>query len=74
MNQLGISIIICVHNGSKRIIPTLESIAQQSNPSGIPCELLIVDNASTDSTSNIVEAYWNSIESSVPLRIISEPL
>src|SRR4051812_30970478 len=68
-----ISIIICVHNGAKRILPTLQAIAAQNIPPGLVCELLIVDNASTDSTSEIVSEYWNSTKSSIPLRIIHEP-
>lgn len=72
MNQPGVSIIICTHNGSKKIIPTLDAIAKQSIPVGVHCELLLVDNASTDSTSDIALNYWNSMNSSIPLRIIPE--
>ncbi len=73
MNYSGISIIICTYNGSKKIIPTLKAIAKQNIPADICCELLIVDNASTDSTASLATDYWDSLISTIPLRIIQEP-
>jgi glycosyltransferase involved in cell wall biosynthesis len=66
----GISVMICTHNGSKRIKKTLECLlAQKVNPS-IPWEVVLVDNASTDGTVEIAQSTWTS---DVPLRIIKEP-
>ena len=46
----GISIVICTYNGVSRLRPTLESIFSLEIDSLIPWELIIIDNASTDST------------------------
>jgi len=73
MESFGISIIICVHNGASRIIPTLKALSEQNIPSGISCELLIIDNGSTDSTGKVAFNYWNSIGSPFPLTILIEP-
>jgi glycosyltransferase involved in cell wall biosynthesis len=72
MDSTGISVIICTHNGSNRIIPTLEAIAQQNLPQGLICELIIVDNASNDNTSEIARRYWNSIHPRFSIKILSE--
>jgi glycosyltransferase involved in cell wall biosynthesis len=68
-----ISIVVCTHNGIDRIRPCLESIAKQKNPPLF--ELIVVDNASTDKTSELVteqlesnfsEGLWKVITESTP--------
>ena len=49
-----ISIIIPAYNAEKYLQETLESIFAQDYPS---VEIIVVDDGSTDSTSNIVESY-----------------
>lgn len=49
---IGVSIIICTYNGSKRIKPALDAIEMQDV--GFPIELVIVNNGSIDSTSELV--------------------
>ncbi|MFZ4400850.1 MAG: glycosyltransferase family 2 protein [Bacteroidales bacterium] len=73
MHPFGISVIICVYNGAKRIIPTLKALSEQHLPHGIPFELLIIDNASTDDTTSVANEYWNAVNAPFPLKIISEP-
>lgn len=73
MNQPGVSIIICTCNGSKKIISTLKAISEQNIPAGLLCEVLIVDNASTDSTASLATDYWHSLKSTIPFRVIQEP-
>ena len=48
----GISIVICTYNGINRLGPTLLSIFSQQLTSDISWELIIVDNASTDNTTD----------------------
>ena len=48
----GVSIVICTYNGVERLQATLESIFSLKIPSDIAWELIVVDNASTDNTSN----------------------
>lgn len=49
---IGVSIIICTYNGSKRIKPALEAIKKQEV--GHPIELVIVNNCSFDGTGEFV--------------------
>jgi glycosyltransferase involved in cell wall biosynthesis len=72
MINYGISVIICVHNGARRIIPTLKALAEQNIPPGLACELLIIDNASTDDTANIAANYWATLSTPISLRILYE--
>ena len=48
----GVSIVICTYNGVGRLRPTLEAIFSLKISADIPWELIIVDNASTDGTSD----------------------
>jgi glycosyltransferase involved in cell wall biosynthesis len=53
----GISIVICTYNGVSRLQPTLKSIFSLQTDSSIPWELIIIDNASTDSTFQFCEDF-----------------
>ncbi|MGI6276641.1 MAG: glycosyltransferase [Brevefilum fermentans] len=68
MSKTGISVVICTHNGEKRIVPTLEYLTNQEDD-GISWELLLIDNASTDNLERSVNRVWNS---SIPVEIIAE--
>ncbi len=48
--EKGISVIICFYNSSERIGPTMNSIFLQEGLEGISWELILVDNASTDTS------------------------
>ena len=52
----GISIVICTYNGLERIRPTLESIFSQKTQIDFDWELVIVDNASSDGTSDFCKS------------------
>ena len=49
---MNISVAMCTYNGSRFLAAQLESIVRQTEP---PCELIICDDGSTDSTLEIVE-------------------
>ena len=51
---LKISVIIPVHNGEKYLDKAIQSILNQKHPA---LEILVIDNASTDSTADIARAY-----------------
>lgn len=68
-----ISIVVCTHNGRDRIGACLNSIFSQQNPPAF--ELIVVDNASTDHTSELVseqleltfsQGLWKVITESTP--------
>lgn len=67
----GVSIIISTYNGSHLLNDTLFHITRQKI--SIPCELIIVDNASTDGTKNFVTTWWKNNEpSNIDLVLLSE--
>ena len=63
MSKEGVSIIICCYNSSLRIEKTLEHLANQEI-NDIGCEIILVDNASSDNTVNIAKAVWSKIQNS----------
>lgn len=69
----GISIVICTYNGKNRLQPTLESIFKQVVASDISWELIIIDNASTDETSEFCKQIIEKNKFSQPYKIITEP-
>lgn len=68
----GISVIVCCYNSSERIAPTLEHLFKQKTTSGFDWEIIIVDNNSSDSTSEKAQHLYDSSESSIPFKIVSE--
>ena len=61
---MEISIIIPVYNGEKTILETLESINQQSlNFEQTECELIVIDDGSTDSTRALVQGFIDALDS-----------
>lgn len=68
----GISIVICTHNGSKRIKPTLQAIFSLNTQSHIPWELIIVDNGSTDNTSTICKEFLLETDIQQKGRVVFE--
>jgi glycosyltransferase involved in cell wall biosynthesis len=54
--QKGVSIIISTYNGTKTIGLALEYLAKQICT--CPCEIILVDNASTDGTKAFCDAWW----------------
>ncbi len=61
MNNIkGISIIICTYNGKKNIEKCINYIINQKINSEYLFELIIVDNASTDGTGELVSNYLSS--------------
>lgn len=64
----GVSIIICTHNGASRLPDCLRHLNQQVT-GGVPWECILVDNASTDATSETALRHWKA---DAPLRIIQE--
>ena len=71
VTNAGVSVIICCHNSGKRLPETLRHLAEQVVEEGIPWEVVIVDNASTDDTQAVVREHWS--HPAVELRVVSEP-
>ncbi|HYV29019.1 MAG TPA: glycosyltransferase [Candidatus Eisenbacteria bacterium] len=69
--KTGVSVVICCHNSAKRLQKTLGHLVAQEVPVGIPWEVIVVDNGSTDGTSDVASRTWPS-RSSVPFRVVKE--
>ena len=50
-----ISVIIAAYNEEKRITPSLFRIKEYMNGQGVDCEIIVVDDGSTDRTSKVVQ-------------------
>lgn len=68
---LGVSVVICTYNGATRLPQTLAHLAAQENTNAIAWEVLVVDNASTDHTVEVVQRCWPA-DAPALLRIVHE--
>jgi len=73
MDNRGVSIIICCYNSSKKLPETLTHLSKQIIPKGCAAEIIIVDNNSTDNTSNFALKVWNELNrKDIQLKVIVE--
>lgn len=70
--NLGISIIICCYNSANRLSKTLKYISRL-NYEKLNCEVIVIDNASTDNTKQKAKIEWTQNKSSIELKVIDEP-
>lgn len=70
----GFSIVMCCYNSAERLPATLKHIASLHIPAGLPCELLVVNNASNDHTVQVISAEWGKYVTPVILRVLDEPV
>ena len=68
----GVTIIICCYNSVKRLPETIRHISLQKNTEDIPWEILLIDNASTDNTSEVANNLCEQYLKHVPFSIIYE--
>lgn len=66
----GVSIIICTHNRADSLRLTLESLGQLEIPPRYSAELIVVDNASTDASAELIR---NASLPNLRLRYLHEP-
>lgn len=72
--MVGISVIVCCYNSVHRLKPTIEHLLNQVGIDQNQWEVLIVDNASTDNTSELATYLWENSkkENSPQFKIIKE--
>ncbi|WP_336514432.1 glycosyltransferase [Pollutibacter soli] len=71
--QDGIAVIVCTYNGAARIEKTLEHLADQKFSAPISWEVIVVDNASTDHTGQLIDSFRNIFhERGVAFRTATE--
>jgi glycosyltransferase involved in cell wall biosynthesis len=72
--EKGISILICTYNGATRLPETLRHLALQSMRQGISWEIIVVDNASTDNTFELVTTEWAKYGvQNIDFTVVKEP-
>ncbi|HNP06964.1 MAG TPA: glycosyltransferase [Cyclobacteriaceae bacterium] len=70
--MIGVSIIVCCYNSSTRLPETLSRLAKQEISDEIPMEVIVVDNASTDDTTEHALRLWQRYNSTIPLLVVKE--
>lgn len=71
---LGISVVICCYNSHKRLPDTLLHLSRQVVPDRIPVEILLVDNNSTDHTTEVAQKTWEKLNAPFLLRVLAQPI
>jgi GT2 family glycosyltransferase len=69
---LDVTVLICTRNRHRLLGETLDSLANMSVPAHWRCEVLVVDNHSTDDTRNCVLS--RVAHYPLPLRYLDEPV
>jgi len=69
---IDFSIILCFYNAQSRLEKTLWYLSKL-NIQGLSCELVLVDNNSTDGGLALTQQYWQSAGSPFPLVAVMEP-
>ena len=67
----GVSIIVCCYNSSLRLKETLSHLVNQKSE-GIAFEIIVVDNASTDNTSQVAKDILKNAPA-IDYSVVSEP-
>lgn len=69
----GVSIVLCTYNGKARLEATFQHLLNQKLT--VACELIFVDNASTDGTRAYADAWWkNNTHSHISYRSFEQPI
>lgn len=68
----GVSVIICCHNSSERIITTLQHLANQTRCPDFEYEIILVDNNCTDDTVKVAANCWNLLNNTFPMHVVEE--
>jgi glycosyltransferase involved in cell wall biosynthesis len=71
--EAGVTVVICTHNGAALLPETLRHLAQQKVRPEIGWEVIVVNNASTDSTAEVVAREWKKHKASVPFYLLYQP-
>src|SRR3954468_11042929 len=66
-----ISIVVCTHNRANMLADALISLCRQQTEDRFRCELIVIDNASTDDTAEVVAHLADVCP--FPLRYVYEP-
>ncbi|CAN5658230.1 N/A [soil metagenome] len=68
----GVTVAICCHNSAARLPETLRHLQAQQNAGLLAWEVLVINNASSDTTPQAARSTWPA-SMATPLRIVDEP-
>lgn len=71
-NCLDFTVAIPTYNGEYRLPELLERLRQQINTENLAWEIIVVDNNSTDNTSQVIQKYQKNWHCSHPLKYVFE--
>jgi glycosyltransferase involved in cell wall biosynthesis len=60
-----ISVVVCTHNRAYRLEQTLKSLQEMVVPVGLPWELVLVDNNSSDNTKRVIDSFTSKFDLNV---------
>ncbi len=69
----GVSVVVCCYNSANRLPETLKHLARQKLPDSTPWEVIVVNNASTDDTSDVAIRIWREAGQPAIFRVLDEP-
>ncbi len=69
--RLGVSVVICCHNSAILLPQTIAHLKRQRVDRGLEWEVLVVDNASSDSTVQVARQCWGA-DVPAAMRIVCE--
>lgn len=70
----GVSVIICCYNSAQVLPEALKYIAGQEVPQRFPWEVIVVDNASLDTTADVAKKEWKKYNLEVPIKVVAQPI
>ncbi len=70
----GVSVIVCTYNGAGRLAETIRHIALQKVDPRILWEVILVDNASTDNSKEVIINEWKKHDCKAKLKIVDQPI
>ena len=71
-DDLDLTVLVCTHNNAGMLDAALESVAAQVLPDTARWEALVVDNASTDATQDVI-GRWAASDRIPLIRRVNEP-
>lgn len=70
--KYNFSIVICCFNSESRISKTLKHIANQKTIDFITWEVIVINNNSTDRTTEIARRIWFETKSTIEFKVVDE--
>lgn len=68
---MDVSIAICTYNHRDSLRLTLNAVGRARVSDGLRCELIVIDNASTDGTAELLKTY--GLDNGIPIVYLFEP-